>query len=168
MRKRLIKQAGFCLLIALALFVSKNSNIDILEKGADTVISQMEVNYTKDDAVNTLKKGAVAVSAVPDKFESAVSTVTGKPMYGEPIDDSYSGSRASVFAVENGEITAVGENETIGKYIRITHGKDGESLYGNLDKTFVEVPEKVKRGQIIGTYKKSEDKEFYYSFKEFN
>lgn len=168
MRKRLLKQVGFCLLIACALFISKNSHIGILEKGAETVMNQMEVNYTADDAMGALKKGAVAVAAVPDKFEDAVSAVTGKPIYGEPIDDKYSGNRASVFAVENGEVTALGENETIGKYIRITHGDDGESLYGNLASTFVEVPERVKRGQIIGTYEKSEEKEFYYSFKEFN
>lgn len=168
MRERLMRQLGICLLIVMALYVSKISDIKVLERGADTVLKQMSVNYTKEDAVKAAKKGAIAVSSIPDKIDDAVTMVTGKPMYGEPIDEKYSGKQSSVFAVGNGQVAAVGENETIGKYVRITHGKDGESLYGNLSKTFVEVPTKIKRGQIIGVYKKSNTKEFYYSFKEFN
>ena len=64
-------------------------------------------------------------------------------------------------------MTAVGENEEIGKYIKITHGDSGESLYGNLKSVNVTVPGRVKKGDIIGVYEKSEDKEFYYSFREF-
>lgn len=166
MREKLIRQLGICVLIVLALYVSKTSDIKVLEKGADTVMKQMAVNYTKDDVIKAAKKGAAAVSTVPGKIDNEVTMVTGKPMYGEPIDKKYSGKQASVFAVGNGQIAAVGENETIGKYVRITHGKDGESLYGNLSRTFVEVPSKVKRGQIIGVYKKSNTKDFYFSFKE--
>lgn len=169
MKERLLKQVCICFLIALALLIADNSRIGVFEKGAEKVLYHMEKDYNSKEALNVLNRGTAAVMSAPDKFQKAVTAVTGKPMYGEPVDDKYSSeNRKSVFAVENGEVTAVGENETIGRYIRITHGEEGESLYGNLSKTFVKTPEKVRRGQIIGTYEKIEGKEFYYSFKEFN
>ena len=91
----------------------------------------------------------------------------GGTSYGEPIDEEFSGDSTSVYAVAGGEVTSVGENEEIGKYIKITHGEKGESLYGNLSTTGVKVPSRVKKGQIIGTYEKSDEKQFYYSFREF-
>ena len=166
MRRKILRQTGFCVLIVLALLISKNSNIPVLERGADTVMTQMAVNYTVDDMKTMAKKGVVAVSSIPAKVNETVSVMTGKSAYGEPIDEKYTGKKAAVYAVGSGEVTAVGENEEIGKYIKITHGNDGESLYGNLKSTYVEVPAKVKKGQIIGLYEKKEDKEFYYSFKE--
>ena len=83
---------------------------------------------------------------------------------GEPIDEKRHGKQSSVYAVDSGQVVATGEDETIGKYVRISHGKEGESLYGNLEKILVKVPVKVKKGQIIGTYNNSSKKEFYYSF----
>lgn len=168
MKERLIRQLSICVLIAIALFVSETSDIKVLNQGADVVLKQMAVNYTKEDLGKAAEKGAAVISSVPEKVDRAVTLVTGKPVYSDPIDEKYRGKQASVFAVGNGQVAAVGDSETIGKYIRIVHGKDGESLYGNLSKTFVEVPAKVKRGQIIGVYKKSNSKDFYYSFKDFN
>ena len=83
---------------------------------------------------------------------------------GEPIDEKRHGKQSSVYAVDSGQVVATGEDETIGKYVRISHGKEGESLYGNLEKILVKVPVKVKKGQIIGAYNNSSKKEFYYSF----
>ena len=62
---------------------------------------------------------------------------------------------------------AVGENEEIGKYIKIKHGDQAESLYGNLSEVHAIASANVKKGQIIGIYDKTEGKEFYYSFQEF-
>ncbi|MDO4545339.1 MAG: M23 family metallopeptidase [Bacillota bacterium] len=168
MRAKLLKQAGICVLIALALLISKNSNIGILEQGADTVLAQMSVNYTAEDIKEGAQRGVAAVASLPGKVNTAVSVMTGTSSYGDPIDEEFDGDEATIYAVGAGQVTAVGENEEIGKYIRITHGSDGESLYGNLKKTYVEVPSKVKKGQIIGIYEKSDTAEFYYSFREFN
>ena len=168
MREKLIKQTGIFLILVLALFLSKNSNITVLERGADTILTYAAVNYTTDDIREAAKKGATAVSAIPGKVGGAVSVMAGKPAYGDPIDENFRGQQASVYAVGGGQVAAVGENEEIGKYIRITHGDQGESLYGNLKDIYVEAPSRVKKGQIIGLYEISDDKEFYYSFREFN
>ncbi|HIT99512.1 MAG TPA: M23 family metallopeptidase [Candidatus Copromorpha excrementavium] len=167
MKKRIVKQVGMCLLIIIALAIGKVSGADILETGTDVILNQMSEDYSGEDIAQIAKGGARAVSSIPDKVDDAIVFVTGKQLYGDPIE-KYSGDRASVFAVGNGQVTAAGENETIGKYVKITHGSDGESLYGNLDEVFAKVPSNVKKGQIIGTYRESAGKDFYYSFTEFD
>ena len=139
MMEKIAKQAVLTFLIALALFISKNSHITVLEKGADTVLGYMDTDYT---------------------------VMAGKSRYGEPIDDEFEGDTTSVYAVGGGEVASVGENEEIGKYVRIIHGDSAESLYGNLKSVEVSVPARVKKGQIIGVYEKDEKREFYYSFRE--
>lgn len=167
MKNKILKQTGMMLLLAMALFISKNSHIGALQHGADTVLDYMEVSYTADDIKSAADKSAAAAASVTASVNDAIGVAIGKPSYGEPIDREFSENRAAVYAVGAGQVTAVGENEEIGKYIRVTHGEVGESLYGNLESVSVAVPSKVKKGQIIGVYEKKEGKEFYYSFREF-
>lgn len=168
MDNKILKQTAVLFFIALALFLSKNSHIQVLEKSADTVLNYMEVNYTFDDVKGTAGKSVGLASSFKSKVSDTVHVIAGKPSYGEPIDEEYSGNETTVHAVAGGEVTAVGENEEIGKYVKITHGDAGESLYGNLKSVSVTVPSKVKKGEIIGIYERSKEKEFYYSFREFN
>lgn len=166
MGSMLWKQTGICAMIALALLISKNSGVTALEKGAESVMRHMSVNYTKESIKAVADKGKdVAVSAT-GSVENVVSMITGKPTYGEPIDKEFDGNRTPVYAVAGGQVISVGENEEIGKYIRIVHGNQAESLYGNLCATEVSAPSNVKKGQIIGIYEKNEEKDFYYSLKE--
>jgi len=71
-----------------------------------------------------------------------------------------------VDAVACGRVVAVGENEEIGRYVRIVHANQSESLYGNLESINVEVPANVKKGQIVGIYNRAKAEEFYYSLNE--
>lgn len=164
MKEKLIKQAVMVLLFALAMVIADHSHIGALERGAEVIQSQMAAEYTWSDVKKAGQKTAAAALTLPDKVNETVHMVTGKPMRGEPIDEKRHGKKSSVYAVDSGQVVAAGEDETIGKYVRISHGKEGESLYGNLEEILVKVPAKVKRGQIIGTYNNSSKKEFYYSF----
>ena len=154
MAGRLLKQAGVCIIIAAVLFVLRQSDIPVLKKSTEAVLEYMTVNYTTGDIAEAAGKAAEIVSCL------AVIT------YGEPIDQKYEGGQTPVYAVAGGQVTAVGENEEIGKYIKIVHGDESESLYGNLKSTRVKVPFNVKKGQIIGIYEDTKDKEFYYSLNE--
>ena len=164
MKEKLIKQIIMVLLLAAALFLADHSHIGVLERGSLVIQSQMAAEYTWSDVKHAGQKAAAAASALPDKVNETVQIVTGEPMLGDPIDEKKHGRTSSVYAVESGEVTGTGEDEAIGKYVRISHGKSGESLYGNLEKVLVKSPAKVKRGQIIGTYNNSSKKDFYYSF----
>ena len=168
MREKIRKQTVFCVIAVLAIFISENSGIAALEKGAEKVVSCMSVDYSAGDIAAMAAKGAEAVSGLPAKAEKAVDVVVMKSRYGEPVDERYSGENTAVYAVGAGKVSAAGENESIGKYVKISHDSDGESLYGNLDKVLVKVPENVKKGQIIGIYREDSGKDFYYSFRDFD
>jgi hypothetical protein len=154
MAGRFLKQIGASILIAAVLFLTGQSDIYVFERCGEILRDHMEANYTVEDILQIACKAADKVSRM------AVIT------YGAPIDQRYKGSQTPVYAVAGGQVTAVGENEEIGKYIKIVHGDESESLYGNLKTIRVKVPFNVKKGQIIGIYEDTKDKEFYYSLNE--
>ena len=150
MVRKILTQTLICLLLVFGLHIAKNSGIDVIQAGTEKVIEYMSVNYTPDDIRRTVGK----------------TVEVFKPIYGEPIDEEYEGDETPVYAVGAGKVISVGENEEIGKYIKIIHGDRSESLYGNLLYVKVNSPSNVKKGQIIGIYSKSKGEQFYYSFKK--
>ena len=167
MIRKILIQTFVCLIAAFALITGVNSEVDVIQKHAASFIDHMSVNYTKEDVKAAFANAANGLKALTDKTSDAIDVMTGKPIYGEPIDETFEGNEAPVYAVGGGKVTAVGENEEIGRYVKIKHGDQAESLYGNLGEIHVIASANVKKGQIIGIYKKNDDKDFYYSFKEF-
>lgn len=168
MKNKLKKQTYACIIIAIAMLISVTSDITTLKQGSNAIISYMNKDYTVEDIKRTLSSCADFASAMPEKVTSVINIIKGTPEMGEPIDPAYVAGQTDVYAVLGGDVTSSGENEEIGKYIRITHGSIGESLYGNLKSIDVEIPSRVKKGQKIGTFEQKEDEDFYYSFNEFN
>lgn len=167
MIQKMLIQTLVCLILAFVLAVAAHSEIDTVKKITWSFIDHMSVSYTKEDIKAAATNLSERFKDVTDSTGSVVDVMTGKPVYGEPIDEYYVGNETSVYAVGGGKVTSVGENEEIGKYIKITHGDRAESLYGNLDEVHVIASANVKKGQIIGIYDKRTGKDFYYSFKEF-
>lgn len=167
MLRKMLIQTVACLMIAAVIAAAGQSELTVMRKGAEAVMSYMAVSYSWEDVKNAAGKTSEVFAVMTGKVDEAVDVMTGKPVYGEPIDEKYEGNETVVYAVGGGKVTAVGENEEIGKYIRITHGSHAESLYGNLKSVRVSTPVNVKKGQIIGVYEKKKGKDFYYSFKEF-
>lgn len=150
MMKKMLIQTFCCLILIFVFSVAEKSMIPEIQRGTEAVLEYMSTGLTEEDIK----------SAVVQTSELLTS-------YGEPIDKKYDGHETLVYAVGAGKVTAVGENEEIGKYIRITHGNKAESLYGNLKTVKVTTQSNVKKGQIIGIYSEEAGKDFYYSLKEF-
>lgn len=167
MIRKILIQTFICLILVFVLITAANSKISIIQKHATSFIDHMSASYTLEDAKGALKDTAEVFKTLTDKTADAVDVMTGKPIYGEPIDHAYKGNETPVYAVGGGKVIAVGESEEIGRYIKIKHGDQAESLYGNLAEVHVIASSNVKKGQIIGIYEKTGGKEFYYSFKEF-
>lgn len=167
MIRKILIQTFICLILVLLLITASNSKIDKIQKCAVSFIDHMSVSYTLDDVKDEIKTTASAFNDLIGKTSDAVDVMTGKPIYGEPIDETYEGTETPVYSVGGGKVVAVGENEEIGRYIKIKHGDQAESLYGNLEEIHVIASSNVKKGQIIGIYEKKDDKDFYYYFKEF-
>lgn len=163
MWEKILKQTGICLIIVLTLMLAKSIHVEQLNKGADMVIAQLEKNYTAQDVMAAAKKSVKAIASAPATLTNAVLSTSKESKYGKPVDQSKKGSTVSVYAVAAGSVSAVGENDKIGKFIKICHGDEAESIYGNCAKVFVKDMEKVKKGQIIATFHNDGIKEFYYS-----
>lgn len=166
MWKKIKIQTILCLLIALGIFASMNCGINMVKNKVDSVLKYMETDFETEDVKRAGKKCLDVISYFPVHASKAIDVISGKPTYGEPIDEVFNGDVAMVYAVGGGKVTAVGENEEIGRYVRIDHGGRAESLYGNMKKINVVTPENVKKGQIIGIYEKKDGKDFYFSLKE--
>ncbi|MDR0498512.1 MAG: M23 family metallopeptidase [Holophagales bacterium] len=54
-----------------------------------------------------------------------------------------------IFAAMDGTVIAVGNNKKLGKFVRIDHGNDVETVYGHNSENLVEIGDMVRRGQII-------------------
>lgn len=167
MKRKIIIQISACILFFVGINICEDSQLHILHSGAKKTIEYMSVDYTAKDLNDIAAKNFEKVVAVVTNIDNAVDAITGKPVYSEPIDEKYAGEEASVHAVAGGKVTAVGKNESIGKYIQITHGDQTKSIYGNLNRIFVKKSQNVKRGQMIATYRNLKDKEFYYSLEDF-
>lgn len=157
--KKIVIQTIICLLLVAGYNAAIDSNIDSIKNVAQTVSVQMNKEYTSAD----IKAGKNAAVQVFTNLPTKISTVFEDREYGEPIDEAFSGNSTLVYAVAGGTVTTVGENDTIGNYIVISHGGESESIYGNLSQIKVKSMQKIKKGQIIGSFSKSNGSDFYYS-----
>lgn len=110
-----------------------------------------------------LKRSAIASFIIPDSAPIVSSTRMLWPTDGRRITQYYSwrhhgldiGGKATnyIYASDNGTVSVAvysGWNRGYGKHIIIDHGNSKKTLYGHLSKNFVQVGEKVKKGQVIG------------------
>lgn len=64
---------------------------------------------------------------------------------------TYTGSEAfDVNSILDGVVTEVGEDKTLGKFVKIRHSNDMISTYQSLSETTVKKDDEIKQGQIIG------------------
>lgn len=167
-KSKLFKQSGVCLLIALAFFIAQKTDLPQLNRGSQAAVAYLSKNYTVGDVLTFAKDSAKAVARAPVAVTNAVLSVNEESRYAQPIDEAENGETVTVHAAAAGTVSAVGENEKIGKFVKILHGEDAESIYGNCETIQVKELERVKKGQAIATFKKEEQNEFYYRLSELN
>ena len=167
MLRKIFVQTFICFIFVVMIMTASESKIEPIQRFAESFIENMSISNIKEDIKTTAADLSDGFKKFTGRTSEAIDVMTGKPIYGEPIDEVYDGDETPVYAVGGGKVIAVGENEEIGKYIKIKHGDQAESLYGNLSEVHVIASANVKKGQIIGIYLKNENKDFYYSFKEF-
>ncbi|MCL2436747.1 MAG: M23 family metallopeptidase [Clostridiales bacterium] len=160
--EKLFKQIGICIIILLTVMVLRDLNISTVNRFLEIGSQQISRDYTLDDM---MVFGARAVETVRGAQAVMVSGVapSREIRFGEPIDVMASGPVSQVFAVSGGTVIAVGENEERGKYIRIAHGREAESVYGNCKVIFVRPLERVRKGQVIAEFDNDNERDFYHT-----
>lgn len=146
---------------------------EIDSPSVQSTMEKIEHELTREYTLNEIKDLGKRVQSTIQKIPAVVSNVTEKvaesnAVYGEPIDEEPLTETAMVYAVAGGTVSEVGSNDDIGNYVVIQHGNESESTYGNLSNIKVTQHERVKKGEIIGGYTESQEKEFYYTLNFFD
>lgn len=159
--EKFIKQTGVCIILLLSLMVLKDLDIRPVNAGIDFCTRQIAKSYQLSDLKGA---GEKAVETFLEAKSVVASTIisTGETRYGEPIDELRSGEVSAVYAVSGGTVVASGEDKTLGRYIKIDHGNDTESVYGQCSDVYVRPLERVKKGQIIAEYNNENAEDFYF------
>lgn len=165
-KTKLWKQAGICLIIVLTFALAQNVKIPQLNKGSEAVVAYLSKNYTTGDVMVFAKNSVQTLARTPAAVTNAILSSKESSEYDAPIDEAQEGQTVSVYAVEAGTVSAVGENDKIGNFVKILHGDEAESIYGNCSEIYVKEMQRVKKGQIIASFTKKDDLEFYHSVKK--
>lgn len=131
----------------------------------NTVAGYLEKNYSMEEIKETGAKLAEKVISAPEVFTSAVMKANEISEFGAPIDEKDTDEVQAVHAVSGGTVVYSGIDKELGFCIRIQH-EDKLSTYGNLERISVVMGDRVKKGEIIGTFDKNNDEEFYYQLSE--
>lgn len=163
--EKILNQVFCCLVIAFALIIAGESGNEGAENLRAEVLQQLNRDYTAAEVKAAISNGVEAVRTIPAMVNSAVAQVNAPIKYGEPIDAEPAGSGpVPVYSVGGGTVVETGNSGELGNFVVISHGNEAKSVYGNLESVSVRKPERVKKGQIIGSYDRNGEKEFYYSF----
>ncbi len=164
--KKFVLQSVICLAIAGIFFCAEqveNSSITAASARLRGYVTReytlSEIREFREQAKETFQNTASFGDGIRETFGSGSDFETGLPMDEEPLSE-----QAAVYAVAGGTVRTVeSDDENIGNYLIIQHGKEAESVYGNLNHICVVKGERVRKGQIIGSYDGKSDQDFYYS-----
>lgn len=131
------------------------------DKAASVATHQVSISEIKASG------GAVFdfASHAPAKLVGAISAVNEASKYGNPIDEKSDSDVLQVHAAAGGMVLTSGWEKELGLFVKIKH-EDAVTVYGNLSDLIVVENERVQRGEIIGSYKKGSEKEFFYELQE--
>lgn len=133
-----------------------------LQKKAEHLLS---CNYTLSDIQEKGKDVVTAVASAPAAVGKAVLQANKLSQYGEPIDQDAEKPIKTVHAVAGGKVLRAGIREDLGMYVSILH-QDKISTYGNLQDLTVVSGDRVKKGDILGSYDEKKNEAFYYSLED--
>lgn len=144
-----------------SIYQQKVSALKAQQEALDNEIAQIEAQLKASLNPNVLPSGQrglfswpLADVRVTQHFGEKSSLYRGKPHNGTDLGTPIG---TPVFAVADGTVTAVGNNDKsstlkyqYGRHIMIQHGNNLSTLYAHLSRQIVVVGQNVKRGDLIG------------------
>ena len=97
----------------------------------------------------------------PSALVSVITQANEAGEFGAPVNEDDKDDIKTVHAAGSGEVTYAGIDRELGMCVKIKH-KDKFSVYGNLYTLTVVAGDKVKKGDLIGTFDSKGEEEFYY------
>lgn len=162
---KIFTQTVICCMIFTLVKATDFINIDVIKNARTTVETRLEKNYTAEEVKQAGSELLERAKSAPAVITSAVLKANELGEFGQPIDEDTSMKTRCVYAVNAGTVTASGISGQLGSFVKIQHDKC-VSTYGNLTSIKVIQGDKVKKGDIIGTYDKNSEKKFHYDLEE--
>ncbi len=160
-----IKQLIVCIIIVLCVIVIKKMDIAIVNKQIENLEAYLTMDISKSELEVMASTSIEKIKSVPTSIATAFKASDEKMAFSPPIDQVINDKSKEivVYSIGGGTVSQVDENEKIGKYIKIVHENGMESIYGSLNSVQVEDLNKVKKGQIIGTFENKENNALYFA-----
>lgn len=166
--RKLLLQVVICLGLLATVRGSALLDDQKVDEIKKTVGHMIEKHYTLQDLKDLGKDAAETIADVPAAVSQAVIDANEKGQYGVPIDEDDGDSEKAikpVHAVAGGRILKSGISKDLGMYVTIEH-TDKVSTYGRLCDLTMISGDRVKKGDIIGSYDSGCGSDFYYALED--
>lgn len=160
-KKIFFTQLIVCFFLCTGYFIGCKSENPIVIDKMTKLTNELNSTISIDQLNSYITSSIENAKDLPRNTVEVIAKASVQSKFGEPIDKESSIPIKHVHAVCGGKIKRVGKNKDIGLFIEIQH-KDATSIYGNLSDIKVFEDERVSRGEIIGAYDTSAEKDFYY------
>ncbi len=124
--------------------VEKQESIDVKEEH----FTEEETAWLTDSLTAVQAVAPLAGGTLTSGYGQRVHPINGTQEFHAGVDIA-APLGAALVASYDGEVMEVGENELLGKYIRLRHGGGIEILYGHCDAVVVEQGATVKAGERV-------------------
>ena len=160
-KEKFLIQVVICLVIFAGIRCAGMLDVKPVKEAKAFIGEHFQQNYTTKDIKNA---GSQLLREAETLHTTVTSAVVKANQLGE--DDKTLGKADQngiqmVYAVNNGNVMAAGIDKEIGKFIKIKTDK-GIETYGNFCEITVLTGDKVRKGEIIGTFDSSGKYEFIY------
>ncbi|MCT4562820.1 MAG: M23 family metallopeptidase [Maledivibacter sp.] len=172
--RRVLTQILVSILVVLLIIIFKSINTPLTNNTTSMIKEAMYAQFDYKDSIDQLKEYAVKIKDYTVKAVPVFNRFTREVEMARPIEgvviSSYGENYNSITekntfqrginvkainmkivkSADDGVVEMIGESESLGKFVKISHGEDIFSIYSNLDRIFVKEKESIIRGQRIG------------------
>lgn len=164
-REKIFLQVIICCMIFTVVKAGSILNIKELSGFKTSVKEQFEKDYSIEEVKEAGSALLEKAKDTPAAIASSVISANKLGEYGQPIDEDTSMKVRCVYATNAGKVIASGISKELGGFVKILHDTK-VSTYGHLSEIKVVQGDKVKKGDIIGTYESRTNKKFFYDLEE--
>lgn len=120
----------------------------------------LEVHYTAEDIKQAASELIEEAGDAHEAVTAAVLAANDNGQYGRILGEADPDGIQIVYAPSGGRIISAGIDDELGMYVKISHDNK-ITVCGNMSQISVLTGERVRKGDIIGSFDSTSGKEFY-------
>lgn len=188
-RRTLMNQILWAIIIVAMIILIKSMNLSLTNKAVGTIKETINNDMDMKKVALYFDRARVKATEVQEKTISVFSFMSNKRSnikYVPPIEGeitSYYGQSTEPYSntknfqrgidmqsykdtfirsIDEGVVAEVGESDTLGKYIKISHDSDVFAIYSNCSEIKVKEKQNVTKGESIAVFRKDDENYFHF------